>query len=328
MRLKARSPSDKLSITELAGRAGVSAATVSRVLNDRPGIKLETRRRVLDAAHKSGFRPRVATRTITVGIVVDYVAGEFGVGEVDALATGSATALANLDVAIEIFAAGHVESLPRRFLDGIIAIAWKPATLAALQHLKNVPIVIYNRAELGLFSCVTLDDFQVGYRAAKHLIENGHRRIGYIANQQDYETTRRIEGFQHAAAEAGITLNEDSIAMTHFRPALTTLRRAVEQNITGLFVAQTQLTQEIAYLASEGLRLSIPRDLSLIGLGMERTMQYYRPPMTLIAPPIDQLTETAVKMLKAQMTTGDRTLHVETVMPKLIRRDSVARPPV
>lgn len=318
----------KTSITDIAGQLGVSVATVSRVLNNRHGIQARTRKRVLDAAREMGFKPRVSSRPTTIGIVMDLV-GEPSqqVGLIDALTVRVAAALAQHQFAVEIFTAGNRESLHRRLVDGVLAIAWEPDTLATLRALQNVPAVIFNRPEVPECSQVLMDDVLAGRMAARHMIEHGHRNLGFMTTGMGIAARQRLEGFRAAIVEAGLELPERRVGMTRFLPPYSTVQQMLRSGVTGIFLSNESLTAEVPYLAAEALQTPIPTLLSVVGVEIASAMRFSRPPMTLIAHPVARMADTAVEMLREMIATGDytpRTVHLE---PELIVRDSVAAPP-
>jgi LacI family transcriptional regulator len=319
-------PELKISIVDLAARVGLSAATVSRVLNQRAGISQATRQKVLDAAREAGFRPRVATRQTTIGIVIDYVSPELGLGMVDALHKHLITELGRHAFAIEVFTGGYLDALPNRFLDGILAVAWVPATLTLLESL-DVPVVIFNRPERTALHGIALDAEATGYLAGRHLIEQGHRRIGFIGWKPTPEREAQVAGLRRAAAESGLEIPDACIAFTHLRPPIAVLQGLLAQGITGLMTEGEQLTTEIPYLAGDVLKLSLPRDLSLVGWGIDVALKHYRPPMTIVSPPVARMTKMAVELLSHIMSQGIRDRQLQLVPPELIVRDSVARLP-
>lgn len=321
------SAADNISISALATRVGLSAATVSRVLNHRRGIGADTRRRVLEAAREAGFRPRVSVRPTTVAVVMDHVPETIssGSGFVEALVLRVAHALARHQLAVEVFTGGNLDVLPRRFADGVLAIAWEPATLAALKRLDNTPVVIFNRPEVGEFSNVIMDDAEAGRMAARHLIEHGHTRLGFLASKEDRETVERLEGFRAAVLAAGLELPPDRIGITRFLAPYSTVQRLVRSGATGMFIATETLSMEVPYLCAEAMRLSVPEELSLIGFSTASAMKFYRPPMTLIAAPVSAMADAAVKMLD-ELIRGPRDApRLERLAPELVIRDSVMR---
>jgi LacI family transcriptional regulator len=320
----------KVSIGDLAEQVGVSTATVSRVMNNRYGINDGTRQRVLNAAREAGFRPRVATRLTTIGIVMDQVpeAGFTGLGLVEDLTVRVAAAVARHQFAVEIFTSGNLNVLSRRFLDGVLAIAWEAPTLAAIRQLKNVPVVIFNRPEVTECSRVLTDGAAAGRLAARHLMNHGHTRLAFLGDKLDLETVQRLDGFQRCVVEAGLEFSEASVGMMRYLPAYSTLKRLLRDGYTGMFLSTERLTAEVPYLCAEALRVLVPQDLSLVGLEVAAAMRFYRPPMTLVTHPVAKMADAGVNMLESMIASSDFTPRTEILEPELVIRDSVSRPRV
>ena len=318
----------KISIHDLAKRVGMSAATVSRVMNNRHRVNDQTRQRVLEAAREAGFRPRVSSRATTVGVVIDWAPEflEVGGGLVQALALGVSAALAHHRLAVEIFTRGNLGTLQSRFLDGVLAIAWEPESLAAITALENVPAVIFNRPEYPTLSNVQLDEVEVGRLAARHLIERGHTHLGVIYTDNAQVNLSRLDGYRQEMAAAGLSLPHDHVGSTLVLPSYATVQRLLRAGVTGLFMMTDELTAEVPYLCGEVMQMSLPKDLSLVGVGLAASMKYSRPPMTLIAPPYVAMADAAVSLLNDLIGSQDRTRREIVLKPELVVRDSVTRP--
>lgn len=318
--------SKNMSLTSLADRVGVSPATISRVLNNREGIGASTRKRVLDAAREYGYRPRVAVRQTTVALVMDK-AGESkitGGGFVESLTLGIVEALARHRVVVETFTAGNLDTLPDRFVDGVLAVAWKEETLSLLQSLDKVPVVILNRPDEPLLNNIQIDNEQIGRMAAECFIAHGHRRVGLIANRWDLETESRVAGYRKALFAAGSELPEQAIHLSHTVSPIHAVHRLRAEGYTGVFVSCEHLSMEIPFLCCEVMGIEIPRELSIIGFGVATAMKFHRPPMTLVAPPVEKLADTAVNVLTS-LIGEDMVPPSQTVLEaELILRSSVA----
>lgn len=213
-------------ITDVALRAQVSIKTVSRVVNDEPGVREATRERVLAAIADLGFFPNTTARSLktggqdAIGVVIDAISDPFFADLVSVLE----------ELAIErgmslLFASTgfdpdrereHLQRLAGHQLRGLI-IAPVGVTAEELHALRRrFPIVSVDRARDGIDS-VIVDDFGAARDATRQLVDNGHRRIGFIGDDPDYPTnSARLEGFRAALAEAGIPVDE-SLIVAHAR---------------------------------------------------------------------------------------------------------------
>lgn len=121
------------SIYKIAERAGVSASTVSRVLNQRSGIGSATREAILEHARAVGFRPRMKARQRTVAVVTDRNRFSSYGGFVTCLLSSLVEALSQVDVAVELVTEHNRGRLSERLIDGVIAMAWDGETLERLR---------------------------------------------------------------------------------------------------------------------------------------------------------------------------------------------------
>jgi LacI family transcriptional regulator len=317
------SAADTVSIYQLADRLGVSATTVSRVLNHRKGIGNETRHRVWAAAREAGYRPKQSVRRMTIGLLVDHVNEDAMGSFVPRLTTNVMAELAHHDLTLEVFSRGNLKAMTRRYLDGILAIAWEPDTIAALKTVKGVPIVIFNRSEDAAFSQVCSDFHAGGRQVAQLLLDHGHRRIGYLSQKFDMPVEQMITGFSERLAEAGCPLPPQAIAYTLVQPPYASVKRLIDQGITALWVCHPDLSYEVPYLCGELMGLKLPGDLSIVGLDDSVRHTYSRPPMTVATENVERLISEALQMLMAQVNEHDAAPRRAMVPMDVIVRESL-----
>lgn len=213
-------------ITDVAALAGVSIKTVSRVVNEEPGVLPGTRERVLQAVRELGFVPDLRARALkrgdtdTIGIVIDaisdpFVAAIVSVIEELALARG----LSVLFASTGFDAAREREQLARlsgHRLRGLIVapVAVSAEDLAALR--RRFPVLCVDRAREGIDSIV-VDDVGASRDATRAFLARGHRRIGFIGDARPYPTVAaRFAGYRAALDEAGLPFDA-SLAVDHDR---------------------------------------------------------------------------------------------------------------
>ncbi|MFG0248425.1 MAG: LacI family DNA-binding transcriptional regulator [Phycisphaeraceae bacterium JB051] len=319
--------SQPISIYQLAQQLGVSTTTISRVLNGREGIGKATRQRVWDAARASGFRPRLAVRQRTVGVVQDFVPEHFMGLQVTNLNVGVDRALTEKSFSIETFGTHNIGSITDRYLDAVLAIAWENKTLEILKEIsQTIPVVIFNRPEITAFSSVNMNCKQGGHLAAQHFWSKGHRRIGMLATKPSNEALDFSAGMKQYIESQGGSFHEDHVAYNFFRSSLAPLKRLLAQDITAIFLPNSELTYEVPYLSMEGLNLSIPGDLSLIGMDANPALQFYRPPMTVLCEPLNDMAMKGINLLQQSIDQPDRQPTQTMLDYQLIIRESVANP--
>jgi LacI family transcriptional regulator len=213
-------------ITDVAALAGVSIKTVSRVVNDEPGVLPDTRDRVQRAVRELGFVPDLRARALkkgdtdTIGIVIDAIADPFvaaivAVIEELALARGLSVLFAStgFDATRE---RDQIARLSGHRLRGLIVapVGVTSAELATLR--RRFPVVCVDRSREGIDS-VVVDDFGAAKEATRAFIAHGHRRIGFIGEVTPYPTVAaRFAGYRAALDEAGLAF-DPSLVTEHAR---------------------------------------------------------------------------------------------------------------
>lgn len=283
----------RVGVREVARAAGVSTQTVSRVINDHPGIRAETRERVLEAMRTLDYRVNNAaralgtSRTRTIGILVSD-ASMYGpaVGilalEAAARAAGRWVTAAYADAGDEASVIEAARHLSAQGVDGIIVVAPHARTLTALGDAGiGLPVTSMHsidRAALQREAAAT---------AVAHLTELGHRRIAHLAGPDDWlEAVARAEGFDHALAERGLSSagvwRGDWSAASGFAAA-DEIARAVRgaHPPTAVFAANDQMALGlIAGLVDAGV--AVPGEVSVVGVDDNPDAAYYRPALTTV----------------------------------------------
>ncbi len=213
-----------ITVKDVAAHAGVSTATVSRVLNNDPGIKPETRRRVKESIKNTGYRINKAARSLktsrtgTVGLLVPELANDFFMtvaqGVEDVLRTrgyGVIICNANED---EKYEQDRIDLLIEQCVDGAIII---PASSAGAHFNRlpeaGIPVVLVDRLVDDFNSdAVLADNINGTYSAVVHLIETGCKRFGFIGGSLELSNFReRYEGFKRALSDYNIALEDEII---------------------------------------------------------------------------------------------------------------------
>jgi LacI family transcriptional regulator len=337
-------------IHDVAAHAGVSIATVSRVLSGSPTVRQDYQERVVAAAAAVGYRPsRVARsmrlrRTHSLGLIVTDILNPFFPELVRAIEDrarelGYALVLCNGAEDAEREAA-YLEVLLERQVDGII-IASSSITNRERVWLATspVPISLVNCDARGSGLPTVLSDNRAGGRLAiEHLLALGHRRIGYLAGRvredhgegPDTVAAERIAGVRDAIAAAPTGRKKASVFVVAGDPhgpggeaaAAALLERAPAT--TGLF-AFNDLMALGALRAARRCGRRVPEDLSIVGFDGLELGVYADPPLTTVAQDVRGMGQSAVESL----VTNDPAIPPgTTLMPvRLIQRESTAAAP-
>jgi len=330
-----------VSIKDIARAARVSHSTVSRALRNSPLVNAETRALVQRIAGEQGYSVSAAARSLvtgrskTIGVVVTSIsnpfAGEIIAGvEEFALSHGYSIVLttSHADPAREMRA---VQSLHEHRVDGILVNSSRVGRLygTVLSEMK-VPIVLINNEHPGEFvHSVSIDNLRAGREATGYLVKLGHRRIGYVGNQFGLQAdTERFSGYRQVLDEADIGFAPDLVAHgdggpeAGMRAAAKLL--ALPDPPTALF-CYNDMQALGALRAARERRLSVPADLSVIGLDDLYLSSYTDPPLTTVQQPKQEMGRLAAQIL-LELLSGKTPESRITVEGKLVVRESTAPP--
>ncbi|MDF3139885.1 MULTISPECIES: LacI family DNA-binding transcriptional regulator [unclassified Streptomyces] len=339
----------RIGIKDVAEAAGVSVTTVSHILNEAEGKRInpETRQRVLETAQRLGYAPNGLARGLrlkrssTVGFVSDRIATTPFAGQI---ILGAQEEAAKHDLLLLLLNTGgdpelerkEIELLLQRQVDGVLYASMYHRVVEVPEQLRSVPTVLLDaRADDPAVPSVVPDEVQGGYTAVHELLRHGHRRIGFLNNVDNIPATHgRLAGYRQALAEAGVAFDpglvvtETSDAAGGYRAALGLLQAA--ERPTALFCFTDRMAMG-AYHAAAQLGLSIPADLSVIGFdNQELICDGMFPGLTTVALPHYEMGARAVVQLLALTGAPDRETGpvAQEMLPcPLVARASVASPP-
>lgn len=334
-------PPDRVTIEHVAAKAGVSIATVSRVMNGRYGVAPSTIEKVqaviADLGYESSLvaRSMRSRRTNLIGIIVadlEPFSAE--------LLKGAARALHDTDYELIVYSGTgrpeHKAGWERRYLsrlhgtltDGTILV-----TPTVVEVQGDVPVVAVD-PHTGPTDLPTVDsqNLEGAATATEHLIGLGHRRIGFLAGRPDLESARlREEGYRRALSRASIDFDPDLVRIGGYDPesAEEAARQllAVEDRPTAIFAAN-DLSAITTIEVAQASGLQVPQDLSVVGFDNIPESALSNPPLTTIDQSIKEMGGEAVRLLIALIETPDREMPVHVTLPtRLIARQSCAAPP-
>ncbi|MDY5611714.1 LacI family DNA-binding transcriptional regulator [Dysosmobacter sp.] len=270
----------RATIKDVAALAGVSAATVSRALDDRPEISDETKERVRSACAQLGYVPNAAARglaghaTNTIGLVLPDISNPYFSGmataiEETAAAHGYRVFLSN-SLRKEERELRAIENLMARQVDGILVNPVSPEShLRGREVLSGLPCVYLGANHDGNCSYVMTDNEAGAYAAARYLIRLGHRDILFLGGRTTSRTReRRIRGFRRALAEAGLEGRElpappDVTLMRQW--SYETALELLKGSLPDAIFAYSDMTALKVMEAAEERGIRIPEDLSMVG---------------------------------------------------------------
>ena len=331
-------------LAEIAAAAGVSISTVSRVLNRRPGVNEETRRRVLKVLTERPYAPRglgALQRTGTLGLLVPELSNPVFPAFAEALETraagrGYSSVLCNTRSAT-MREEEYVRMLLARGVEGMVFVSPESTDTAAshdhYRQLKDegVHMVFVNGGMPSLeVPEVGVDEQAAGYLATRHLLELGHRRIGFVSGPARSMPSRlKAAGWVVALEEAGVGHCPELVAPAPYGPAggAEAMARLLEAARPTAVICSSDLMALGAISEAQHRGLQVPRDLSVVGFDDIPLASYCTPALTTLAQPIPEIAAAAVDGLLAELESDPAPAHSRVFRPRLVVRDSTAPPP-
>ncbi len=328
----------KITLRELAKAAGVSVTTASRVLtNSEHPVSDEVRARVHRAAAELGYRPNVSARTLrmdrsfTVGIVADGITVPFTTAIFEGIENtlnpeGYFCVIISLhnDTQLQREA---IDALLSRGVDGLIILdTWEPSAIPYLQRLHKPYAYCQRLFGSSVLNSVIADNAYGAEQAVLHLLNAGHRRIGFINGQETYYIARdRLQGYVAAHRRVGAVIDPKLIM-----PSTWELDSGYEQALklleqperpTAIFAANDMLAVGAIYAANDrGLR--VPDDLAVVGFDDQPLASILRPSLTTITYPTYQMGVEAARILLQQINGEKEFVDEVAIQGDLIVRNS------
>lgn len=331
-----------VTIRDVAKRAGVGVGTVSRVLNDSPSVSDATRQKVLLAIQELDYSPNPIARrlslrkTLSIAALVPFFTRPSFVERL----RGVEYAMADSEYDLILFNVettarrdAYFRSVPRRErVDGLLIITMSPRDADVERFLRaGVPTVLID-AHHPLLSRVVIDDVAGGQMATQHLIELGHRQIGYVGdrfeNPFNFVSSRdRFEGYRQALAEADIPFRPEYHRQgEHGRQEAREMARdllALPDPPTAIFTASD--TQAIGVLeAARDAGLEVPQNLSVIGYDDIEIAEYLH--LTTIRQPLFALGVEGVELVLESIANPPSTPRRVLLPIELVIRHTTAPP--
>jgi LacI family transcriptional regulator len=297
-------PSPPVTLQMVADAAGVSASTVSRILNGTAIVSELKKHAVDEAVRRLAFVPNPVARglaggrTLSIGVITQSIDSPFyGVAlrgiemELSKAGYSSLFVSGRWDAQEE---ARCIDILRGRRVDGIIVLTGRLSDAKLRACAKLLPIVVTGRT-LKAPNLVSLDfdNFKGGKLATQYMVSLGHRRIAFIAGDPKHpDATERLRGYKSALDEAGIAFKASLVAEGLFHEDGGHL--AVEQllnngeEFTAIVSANDQMAMG-AYLALHRKKIRVPQDVSIIGFDNLLTSSYCLPPLSTIHHPAFEL---------------------------------------
>ncbi len=330
-------------ITDVAKKAGVSVATVSRVINRRGNVRKSTEQKVLEAIKELNYIPNFSARslktekTLTIGMIVPDITNPF----FPIVFRGAESVVKQEDYTIilcntfedEYEEMRYLSILEAKKVDGILLIK-APGRSGNEQYMEKlntlpIPIVYLDRLpKLQDIPAVVADNIGGGYAATTHLLKLGHRKIAIITVQ--YPLTvhlERLQGYVNSLRDHNISINK-----SYIKKGIPTIEEGIslghsllsmKDRPTAIFVTNHKMTIGIMR-ALEIAALECPKDISVVGYDDFDWESVFHPRLTVVAQPAYQMGETAAWLLIKILRDGVDDLPNKKVIlsPELKIRES------
>ncbi|MEI4270475.1 LacI family DNA-binding transcriptional regulator [Klenkia sp. LSe6-5] len=327
-------------MADVAQLAGVSHQTVSRVLNDHPYVKEETRARVLEAMAELGYR-----RNLTARALARRQSDTIGVIAFDTSLYGPASTLFSLeqaargaglevhvvtvpDMGPEAFAEA-VDRLVAQSVSGVVVLAPQRAAVQVMVGLPaDLPAVAVEGGAPPGVPSVVVDQVDGALQATRHLVELGHTEIAHVRGPQDWiEAEARRVGWHQAMTAAGLTVREplvgDWSARSGYDAGVLLHERWPE--VTGVFVANDHMALGLVRALAEA-GVDIPGQVSVVGFDDIAEAGYLRPPLTTVHQDFAEVGRRCVDVLVERIGSAERWFQGQPVVvpSRLVVRASTA----
>jgi LacI family transcriptional regulator len=333
-----RKPAIKaVTIYDVAEAAGVSATTVSRVLNEKDDVAPETYGKVRAIIDEMGYISSLAARSMrsrrtnVIGLIMPSVSAPYSIE----ILKGVSRAIAYLTYHLIVYTTGdagrpapadqqqsQVALLNTNLTDGVIVV-----TPSAQKYPGPNPVVTVDPLHTSPdFPAVVADNHSGARSAVEYLIDLGHRRIGFIGGRVELEAaTRREEGYREALCAAGIPVEAELVQNGDFsrEGGAVCAQKLLEQSRrpTAIFAANDESAAGVYETAAE-LGLRIPDDLSVVGFDNVPDSLTLNPPLTTVDQFVSEMGYTATMMLMDLLQGKSLESYRRTIPTKLVIRDS------
>ena len=330
--------SESLKIKQVAKMAGVSVATVSRVINQNGRFSAETEARVRKVIEESGYIPNIVakglrmSKTRVIGIVVPDILNAHFAGlvlelEKTLFAHSYSTVICNTNESADL-EKRHVDTLVAHQVSGIIFISGSSSSPIS----KDIPAIYLDRRPIGYSEpsdlvLIESDNQTGGYLATRKLIDSGCTNIAAVYTENmDYNQTARYAGFQKAMQEAGLTVDKDKlitldeVSVTCAREKILSIFPDLDR-IDGIMCMTDTIALGVMTALHE-LNVQIPDKISVTGFDDAPLSSFFQPPLTTVRQDVQEMARFAVQSILSMIDGQKPEKRHEIIPVKLVTRKS------
>ena len=286
---------ERKNLIKIADMAGVSLTTASRAFNNHPYVKEATRKRIIDAAHKINYEPRVSVSKRNIGVVVESLESIHEGSYLSTMLSCIAKELSDNSFGLELIPVKELYKLEENFINTAIAIVYLNESIEKLQRHKQTTFIMINNVIEGL-SCVCSDHRQGIKLAYEHLKDCGHTKIALFMDYFDgWGCIERKNAFLELLRKDNIQQAESFLKDSSTENLTQALQDIVAFGATSAIIAPEN---SILRVMSEVNRLGIkvPDDISIISFENISVSKYLCPPHTTVSQGFESIVKNAVEL--------------------------------
>jgi DNA-binding LacI/PurR family transcriptional regulator len=330
-------------IRDIARTLGISKSTVSRALNNHYDVSQETARRVKELALKMDYQPNILARqlklqrTNTLGVIIPETINRFfakAVGGIQEVANSAGYNVmicqSNETLTLE---QNNLQTLMSSKVDGLlVSVSRQTDRSEHFQYAinKDIPLVFFDRILEDLaVSQVYSDNFDISFQGTEHLIQQGCKRIAFVAGPSHlFNSRNRLNGYLEALKANNIPVVESLIVQSNYQAGhvqqYTRYLFDAEEKPDGIFAINDISALEMMHiLKMQGLQ--IPRDVAVLGFNNEVICDFVEPTLSSIEHPAFDMGAAATRILLKQISSKEITQQKELIKSRLVIRESSRR---
>ncbi|MBM7644857.1 LacI family transcriptional regulator [Scopulibacillus daqui] len=321
-------------IYDVAREAGVSMATVSRVVNGNPNVKPTTRKKVLDAIERLGYRPNAVARglaskkTTTVGVIIPDISSIFfselarGIEDIATMYKYNiilSNSDQNPDKEIHL-----IHTLLGKQVDGIVFMGGK-ITYRHVEEFKKSPVPIVLAATVDghkEIPSVNINYAQAVFEAVSHFVGNNHKKIAFVSGPLDdpINGVYKLDGYKKALEEGGLDYDEKYVAEGDYTydtaKEVTAQLLQLEDRPTAVLAGTDEMALGVIHeIQDQGM--NVPDDVEVISCDNTRLAQMVRPTLSSVVQPMYDIGAVAMRLLTKYMSNEEVKEHI-VVLPHRI----------
>jgi LacI family transcriptional regulator len=326
------------SIKDVAKEAGVSIATVSRVLNDVDVVNEDTKKKVQDAIKKLGYRPNIIARSLktqksrTIGIIIPDISNQFypeivrGAEDVSNIYNYNIM-LCNTDLDPDK-EMEYLRVLKEKMVDGVIYMSnsLEAEMIDLIKELELPTVLVETTDKENTFPSVTIDNEKAAIDAINYLVKKGNKKIAYIGSHEDAVNAAayRFAGYRTALKKNNLELKDDLCSFGGLKPqdGYEGIKKILGNNdIDAVFCASDELAMGVIN-ALRDMGRKVPEEIDVVGFDNIYSAAYFYPKLTTVEQPMYDMGSVGMRMLIKIINGAELVQHHFVLPHQIVERDS------